>query len=92
MTIAEERIDRLHRLAREAAAADREERGREYVQRARRLAERNRIRLPREFTHFTCDGCDAYLRPGANARVRLRDGHVVLTCDCGSQARYPYDT
>ena len=46
MTIAEERIDRLHRLAREAAAADREERGREYVQRARRLAERNRIRLP----------------------------------------------
>jgi ribonuclease P protein subunit RPR2 len=46
--------------------------------------------LPRSFTRFTCDRCDAYLRPGKNARVRTQDGHVVVTCDCGEQARYPY--
>lgn len=91
MSIATERIDRLHELAREAAAAGDDERARRYVRRARRIAERNRLRLPRQFVRYTCDRCDAYLRPGANARVRLQDGHVVITCDCGEQERYPYD-
>ena len=89
--IARERIERLRELARDAAVAGREERARRYVRRARRIAERNRLALPRSFVRFTCDGCDAHLRPGRNARVRLRDGHVVVTCDCGYQARYPYE-
>ena len=91
MTIAAERIDRLRALARQAARAGDDDRAREYVGLARRLAERNRLRLPREFRRFTCDACDAYLVPGRNARVRTRDGHVVVTCDCGSHARYPYE-
>ena len=90
MTVAAERIERLHELAREATIAGREERGREYVRRARRLAERNRLRLPEEFIRFTCEACDTYHRPGKNARFRLQDGHVVCTCDCGHQSRYPY--
>lgn len=90
MSIAEERIERLHELASEAAADCHDERARRYVRRARRIAERNRLRLPRPFVRFTCDRCDAYLRPGKNARVRLQDGHVVITCDCGEHARYPY--
>lgn len=91
MSIAAERIERLHDLAHDAAAAGRDERAKSYVRRARRIAERNRLVLPRRFRRFTCDRCDAYLRPGANARVRLQDGHVVVTCDCGSHARYPYE-
>lgn len=91
MTIAEERIERLHELAREAASAGHEERAREYVRRARRIAERNRLSLPRTFLRFTCDRCDAYLLPGNNARVRTQNGHVVVTCDCGEQDRYPYE-
>ena len=90
MTVAEERIDRLHALARAAAADSDDDLARQYVRLARRIAERNRLRLPRTFRRFTCDACDAYLRPGTNARVRLRDGHVVVTCDCGAHARYPY--
>lgn len=90
MSIAAERIERLHELAREAASAGHEERARRYVRRARRVAERHRLSLPRRFLRFTCDRCDAYLRPGQNARVRLQDGHVVVTCDCGEHARYPY--
>ncbi len=89
--ISRERIERLHELAREAARDGRTDRAREYVRRARRVAERNRLGLPRRFKRFTCDACDAYLVPGENARVRLRDGHVAITCDCGTQARYPYD-
>ena len=90
MTIAEERIDRLETLAREAAAASNQVRAREYVRLARRIAERNRLSLPTRFKRFTCDACDSYLRPGVNARARTRDGHVVVTCDCGQQARYSY--
>jgi len=90
-TIATERVERLHDLAREAARADRQDRAKRYVRLARRVAERHRLTLPRRFRRFTCDRCDAYLIPGRNARVRTRDGHVVVTCDCGEHARYPYD-
>jgi ribonuclease P protein subunit RPR2 len=90
VTIAEERIERLHALARGAAREGESDRAREYVRLARRIAERNRLTLPRRFTRFTCDACDGYLRPGQNARVRTREGHVVVTCDCGHQERYPY--
>lgn len=90
-SIAEERIDRLAALARAAARASSTERARRYVRLARRIAERHRLALPRSFTRFTCDDCDRYLLPGRNARVRTRAGHVVITCTCGSHARYPYD-
>jgi len=90
VSIAAERIERLHELARQATKAGDEERARQYVRRARRIAERNRLRLPRTFVRYTCDRCDAYLVPGTNARVRLQDGHVVITCDCGEHDRHPY--
>lgn len=92
MGVPEERIDRLTTLAREAAAAREFDRSREYVRLARRIAERHRCGLPREFDRFTCDGCDVYLRPGVTGRVRLQPGHVVVRCtDCGSTARYPHE-
>ncbi|CAI50331.1 ribonuclease P protein component 4 [Natronomonas pharaonis DSM 2160] len=91
MSVAEERLERLHELARDAASDGDDDLARRYVRRARRLAERNRLPLPRRFKRFTCDRCDAYLIPGRNARVRTRNGHLVITCDCGEHARYPYD-
>lgn len=90
VSIAEERIDRLADLAAEAAREGEFELSRSYVRRARRVAERHRLPLPARFKRFTCDACDVALIPGRNARVRLQDGHVVTTCDCGTQSRYPY--
>ncbi|WP_181691574.1 ribonuclease P [Natronomonas sp. LN261] len=90
MTVAEERIVRLEELARRAARSGEPDLARRYVRRARRIAERNRLPLPKRFKRFTCDRCDRYLVPGRTARVRTRSGHVVVTCDCGEQARYPY--
>jgi ribonuclease P protein subunit RPR2 len=90
VSVATERIARLHELAQSAAAEGDDDRSRAYVRRARRVAERNRLSLPRRFKRSTCDRCDVYLRPGRNARVRTRDGHVVVTCECGGHARYPY--
>jgi ribonuclease P protein subunit RPR2 len=91
MSIAVERIERLQELARNAVREGHEERSRRYVRRARRIAERNRLTLPREFVRFSCDRCDLSLVPGRNARVRLQDDHVVITCDCGEQGRHPYE-
>lgn len=90
MGIPEERIDRLATLAWAATRRGETDRSREYVRTARRIAERHRIGLPREFKRFTCDACDVALVPGRNARVRLQDGHVVIRCDCGELHRYPY--
>lgn len=90
-SIAAERIERLSDLAREASIECQDDRAREYVRLARRVAERHRLKLPQHFKRFTCDACDRYQRPGKNARVRLQDGHVVITCDCGAQARHPYE-
>lgn len=90
MSVAEERIERLDELAREAASSGQTDLARQYVQRARRIAERNRLPLPRRFKRFTCDRCDAYLVPGRTARVRTRNGHLVITCECGEISRYPY--
>jgi len=90
VTVAEERIERLAELARSAAREGDTDLAKRYVRRGRRIAERNRLSLPRRFKRFSCDGCDAYLLPGRNARVRTRDGHVVVTCECGAHARYPY--
>ncbi|MFB6135547.1 MAG: ribonuclease P [Halobacteriaceae archaeon] len=92
MTVAEERIERLHALARAAARAGEEDRAREYVRLARRIAERNRLRLPRRFKRATCEACDRYQRPGETVRVRVRNGVVVRTCECGQTSRHPYGT
>lgn len=90
VTIAEERIERLAELARDATKAGNTERAQAYVRLAKRIAERHRLRLPRAFKRFTCDACDRYLIPGNNARVRTHDGHVVTTCECGEIKRVPY--
>ncbi len=92
MGIPDERIERLTALARTATKAGDYRRAREYVARARRIAERHRCELPWAFTRFTCDRCGLYLVAGQTARVRLQEGsHVVVRCDCGATHRYPYD-
>ncbi|MFB6132432.1 MAG: ribonuclease P protein component 4 [Halanaeroarchaeum sp.] len=91
MGIAAERIARLTDLARASARDGDDELARTYVRRARRIAERHRLELPTRLKRFSCKRCDRYLVPGRNARVRTQDGHVVITCECGAQSRYPYD-
>jgi len=90
MSIAEERVDILFELAKSCVNSGEFDRSREYVRLARRISERNRCGLPREFKRYTCKQCDVALRPGVNARIRLNSGRVVIRCDCGSTQRYPY--
>lgn len=90
MQIAAERIRALESLAATAVRQSELDLSREYVRLARRIAERQRLSIPRHFKRRMCPGCDVYQIVGINARVRLQNGHVVITCDCGEHARYPY--
>ena len=91
MGIPSERIGRLFVLAREAVVDGEYGRARVYVRLARRIAERNRCGVPREFERKTCDDCDVYLRPGRTSRVRLGRGRVIVRClECGATGRYPF--
>ncbi len=59
-----------------------------YIQTARRIVMRTRVRLPADLRIRYCHRCENYLRPGINSRFRLRtagrNSSIVLTClSCG---------
>ena len=60
-----------------------------YVELARKIAMRQRIRIDREYRRRYCHHCYAFLVPGNNMRVRVHRGNVVVTCkECNKQTRY----
>ena len=88
--IAEERIEKLGQLAREAGIKGEEIRAKRYIFLAQKIAQRHRIKFPVQLKRFICSACGTYLVPGRNARFRTNKKCVVVSCDCGSHKRYPY--
>jgi ribonuclease P protein subunit RPR2 len=87
--IARERIAILFVQARTAFATHPELSNR-YVELARKIAMRQRIRIDREFRREFCRHCSSFLVPGTTSRVRVQGGNVVVTCLCCRQRRrYP---
>ncbi len=87
--IARERIARLFELAGEKFAVHPDLSDR-YVEIARKIAMRQRVRIDREFRRQFCRHCSSFLVPGRTSRVRVHDGNVVVTClCCKSRRRYP---
>lgn len=88
--IAGERIDILFTLAERVFPYEPELASR-YVEIALAVQRKARIRMPRKWKRRYCKKCHAFLVPGVNAKVRLRNGHVVIRClSCGHIMRYPY--
>ena len=90
-TIARERIEILVREAKEMALKD-PDLSRRYVDLARRISKRTKVRIPGELKRYLCKGCGIALVPGHNATIRLhaRNSGIVITCQlCGSVKRYP---
>jgi len=86
--IAKERISELFAQAR-LAFAEHPDRSNRYVELARRIAMRQRVRIDREYRRQYCHHCYAFLVPGRNMRVRVHDGNVVVTCgSCNKKMRY----
>lgn len=88
--MAYERVLRLFELA-DMEFRKHPERSDRYVQLARRIGMRYRVRMPPELKHRICRHCHSYLVQGATARTRLQGTHISTTClACGKQMRKPY--
>ena len=90
--IAIQRIHKLFNLAMEAIHTD-PDLAQRYVEIARKIAMRARVRMPREYRRLICRHCKRFILPGVNSRVRIqqrREPHVVITCLlCGGHMRFP---
>lgn len=86
------RIHNLFRLARETIHED-PDLAQRYVEVARRIAMRARVRVPKKYRRLICKHCKSFIFPGVNCRVRIRsrrEPHVVVTClNCGAHTRLP---
>jgi RNase P subunit RPR2 len=83
-----QQLQRLFELAEVAVQQGDEALGRHYLDVARHMVQRTRVRLPRELRYRYCHRCGRLFRPGKNSRVRIRsDGQtrsLVITClACG---------
>ncbi|MFA5332124.1 MAG: ribonuclease P protein component 4 [Methanoregula sp.] len=60
-----------------------------YVDLARKISMRQRVRIDREYRRRFCHHCYRFLVPGANMRVRVHRGWVAVTClECRKTTRY----
>ncbi len=88
---AQERMSILLDQAREMVRKD-VQLSKRYVQLARKISMRTKVRMDREDKQYLCKKCGIVLVPGLNARIRLRPRNVrLVTClSCGAMKRYPF--
>jgi len=90
--IALERISILFNEAREAFDCE-PELAQRYVNLARKIGMRYKVRIPMEFRRIICRRCKGLILPGKNCVVRIRqerETHLVTTClNCGKLMRIP---
>ena len=61
-----------------------------YVYLARTMAMKVHAQIPQGLKRKMCKHCYKYLVPGTNARIRTRDGKVIISClDCKKFTRIP---
>ena len=87
--IARQRMEILFELASQELPIH-PERSDRYVQIARMIGTRIRIRMSSQMKRMLCKHCGSYL-PASERRVRLCRGAIIATClICGKQTRIPY--
>jgi len=90
--IARERINILFREA-EINFPIRKDRSNRYVELARKIGMRYKVRIPRKYKRRICPHCYSYLKPGVNCIVRLDSKNRCVVWHCkeyGKDKRYPY--
>ncbi|MEM4447161.1 MAG: ribonuclease P protein component 4 [Nitrososphaerota archaeon] len=91
--IASSRIQILMKLADETFLEN-QELAQRYVDLARKISMKTKVRLPKALRRRICRHCGSYLWPGVNCRVRLRvnrEPHITVTClKCRRQMRMYY--
>lgn len=84
-------LERIKILFEEAKRAKSQAYADRYVELARKISMKARLRMPREFKRRFCKHCYSYFIPGKNVRIRLRGKKVVCYClRCKKYMRFPY--
>jgi len=64
-----------------------------YISLARKIAMKVHAQIPQELKRRFCKHCYNYLKAGINARIRTRDGKVIISCfECKKFTRIPIIT
>src|SRR5437879_2599096 len=90
--IAKERVDILLSLARREMEK-KPERSRHYVELARKIGMRYKVRFPKQIKESFCKECSTLLVPGKTLQTRLdsKTKSVVIKCtNCNYSYRKPY--
>ncbi|HJX06047.1 MAG TPA: ribonuclease P protein component 4 [Candidatus Nanoarchaeia archaeon] len=88
--VALERIEHLFQEA-EKAFKDSPKLSNRYVQLARKIGMKYKVKLSSALKKRFCKNCYSYLKPGVNCRVRLGGKKVVYYCfNCKGLMRFPY--
>ena len=78
-------FERIYRLFELAEAEKEGKRAKRYVELARKIATRNRVRIPQELKKSFCKKCGAFLKQGVNSKIRVTKSYLSVTCgECGS--------
>jgi len=86
-------LDRIEQLFREAEKVFKEnpELSNRYVEHARKIAMKSKVRIRSELKKRFCKHCYSYIKPGINCRVRLTKKHLTYYClGCKRLMRFPY--
>lgn len=90
LKIAKERIDTLFKEAALMFKKDPKLSNR-YVQLARKISMKYKVKIPPNLKKRFCKHCYAYLVPSKNCRVRLTKHKLVYYClNCKKYMRFPY--
>ncbi len=82
-----EEVKLLFSKAKQAKPAD----AKRLVRKARNLAMKHKVRMPRELKRLFCKRCGTLFVQGKNLRVRTTKGKVVYTClECKKFMRFKY--
>ncbi|MCS7097224.1 MAG: ribonuclease P [Candidatus Methanomethylicia archaeon] len=90
-SIGHERIEKLFKLA-EKVFHENPNLSNRYVELARKISMRARIRIPLKWRRRFCHRCFSFLVVGVNCHIRIKSrrvSHIVVTCHvCGNVMRY----
>lgn len=84
-------LERIGELFGQALKEDEQILKNRYVDLARKIAMKHRLRMPRQYKRRFCSHCYSYLTQGLNSRVRLTGRTVSILCmSCGRFTRITY--
>jgi ribonuclease P protein subunit RPR2 len=84
------KIELLFNKAKEIFKKDRAK-ANSLVKKARGLSMKYKVRIPTKLKRQFCKHCYSYLMPSVNARIRTKEGKLIIYClHCKKFTRIPY--